>query len=69
MGENKNIWVFVEFKKGVVRGVSLELIGKAKELAEKTQEKVCAVLIGNNDAGKAGDSYTFCRYNIYAIVF
>jgi electron transfer flavoprotein alpha subunit len=48
VGDNKNIWVFVEFKKGVVRGVSLELIGKAKELAEKTQEKVCAVLIGNN---------------------
>ncbi|MHA2399773.1 MAG: electron transfer flavoprotein subunit alpha/FixB family protein [Promethearchaeota archaeon] len=48
MGDHKNIWVFVEFKKGVVRGVSLELIGKAKELTEKTQEKVCAVLIGNN---------------------
>ncbi|MHA2475185.1 MAG: electron transfer flavoprotein subunit alpha/FixB family protein, partial [Promethearchaeota archaeon] len=37
-----------EFKKGVVRGVSLELIGKAKELAEKTQEKICVVLIGNH---------------------
>jgi electron transfer flavoprotein alpha subunit len=48
MGDHKNIWIFVEFKKGVVRGVSLELIGKAKELAERTQEKVCVVLIGNN---------------------
>jgi len=48
MGDHKNIWVFVEFKAGVVRGVSLELIGKAKELAEKTKESVCVVLIGNN---------------------
>ncbi|MHA2121518.1 MAG: electron transfer flavoprotein subunit alpha/FixB family protein [Promethearchaeota archaeon] len=48
MVEYKNIWVFVEIKKGIIRGVSLELIGKAKELAQKTHEKVGVILIGNN---------------------
>ena len=48
MIDHKNIWVIVEFKKGKVRGVSFELLGIAKELAGKLNEKVCVVLIGNN---------------------
>lgn len=48
MVDYKDIWVFVELKKNNIRGVSLELLGKAKELAEKITEKVCVVLIGNN---------------------
>ncbi|MFW9876989.1 MAG: electron transfer flavoprotein subunit alpha/FixB family protein, partial [Candidatus Thorarchaeota archaeon] len=44
----KDIWVFIELKKDKIRGVSLELLGKAKELALKSNEKVCAVLLGNN---------------------
>jgi electron transfer flavoprotein alpha subunit len=48
MAEYKDIWVFIEFKKGNIRGVSFELLGKAKELAKKSNEKVCAVLLGNN---------------------
>ena len=48
MTDYKNIWVIVEFKKGKVRSVSFELIGIAKELAGKLNEKVCVVLIGNN---------------------
>lgn len=48
MAENKDIWVFVEFKKDNIRGVSFELLGKAKELAIKSNEKVGVVLLGNN---------------------
>jgi electron transfer flavoprotein alpha subunit len=48
MGDYKDIWVFIEFKKDVIRGVSFELLGKAKELAKKSNEEVCAVLLGNN---------------------
>jgi len=48
VGDYKDIWVFIEFKKSTIRGVSFELIGKAKELAKKSNEKVCAVLLGNS---------------------
>ncbi|MFX1346609.1 MAG: electron transfer flavoprotein subunit alpha/FixB family protein [Promethearchaeota archaeon] len=48
MGDYKGIWVFVEFKKNTIRSVSFEILGKAKELAKKSNEKVCAVLLGNN---------------------
>jgi electron transfer flavoprotein alpha subunit len=48
MVDNKDIWVFIEIKRDVIRGVSFELLGKAKELAERLKEKVCVVLLGNN---------------------
>ena len=48
MVDNKDIWVFVEIKKDAIRGVSFELLGKAKELATKSNEKVCVVLLGSN---------------------
>ncbi len=44
----KDVWVFVELKKEKIRGVSFELLGKAKELAKKSNEKVCAVIFGSN---------------------
>jgi len=44
----RDVWVFVEFKKDNIRGISFELLGKAKELAKKLNEKVCVILIGNN---------------------
>lgn len=44
----KGIWVFIEQKLGKVQSVSYELLGKARELAEKLNCKVSAVLIGNN---------------------
>ncbi|MFX1277794.1 MAG: electron transfer flavoprotein subunit alpha/FixB family protein [Promethearchaeota archaeon] len=61
MAENKDIWVFIELKKDVIRGVSFELLGKAKELATKSKENVCAVLLGNNLSKIKAD---LCSYGI-----
>ena len=44
---SKGVWVFCEQKKGKVQSVSYELIGKARELADKLGTYVGAVLIGN----------------------
>ena len=49
----KNIWVFCEQRDGEVQSVALELLGVARELAEKTGEKVNAVLLGHNVKDKA----------------
>ncbi len=44
----KGVWVFVEQKKGKVQSVSYELIGKARELADKLDTYVGAVLLGHS---------------------
>ncbi|MCX7927504.1 MAG: electron transfer flavoprotein subunit alpha [Candidatus Omnitrophica bacterium] len=44
----KGVWVFAEQKKGKVQPVVYELLGKARQLAEKLNTYVGAVLIGHN---------------------
>lgn len=44
----KSIWVFAEQRNGELREVSLELLGKARELAEQAQYTVAALLFGHN---------------------
>ena len=46
----KNVYVFVEQREGVIQNVGLELLGKARELADALNEKVYAMLLGH-DAG------------------
>ncbi len=49
----KGVWVFVEQKRGVVQPVAFELLGKARELADKLDVEVAAVLLGHNVKEKA----------------
>ena len=51
----KNIWVFCEQRDGQLQSVALELLGVARELAEKTGEKVCAALLGHDVTEKAAE--------------
>ncbi|MCI1880838.1 MAG: electron transfer flavoprotein subunit alpha/FixB family protein [Sporolactobacillus sp.] len=46
--EYKNIWVFIERNEDQIKNISLEALGKAKELAGMIDQKVFAILIGNN---------------------
>lgn len=46
--ESKGVWVFAEQKKGVLQTVSFELLAKARELAQKLNTQVAAVLLGHN---------------------
>ncbi|NLF41074.1 MAG: electron transfer flavoprotein subunit alpha/FixB family protein [Bacteroidales bacterium] len=50
----KGVFVFVEQRKGEIQNVSLELIGKARDLADQLNDKVYAMLLGHNVADKAG---------------
>jgi len=49
--EYKDIWVYVEHQNGVIKDGSLQLIGKARELASKVNVGVTAVMVGH----KLGD--------------
>ena len=44
----KGVWVWAEQINGQLRNVTLELLGKGRELADKLGEPLCAVLLGNN---------------------
>ena len=44
--EKSQIWVFIEQRGGVVHEVGLELLGKARELAEVSGSTVAAILLG-----------------------
>ncbi|SKC58851.1 electron transfer flavoprotein subunit alpha/FixB family protein [Maledivibacter halophilus] len=48
IAEYKGVFVFAEQREGEIQRVSLELIGKGREIAEKLGETVTAVILGNN---------------------
>ena len=47
--EYKNVFVFAEQREGKIQGVAIELLGKARNLADDLQEEVYAILLGGKD--------------------
>lgn len=45
--EYRGVWVFAEQREGNMQKVSLELLGKGREIADKLGEKLTAVLLGH----------------------
>ena len=48
LAEYKDVYVFAEQRNGKLQNVALELLGKARELADANQEKVVAMLLGKD---------------------
>ena len=44
LSEYKDVYVFAEQREGKIQNVALELLGKARELADANNEKVVAML-------------------------
>lgn len=55
----KDVYVFVEQREGVIQNVAKELLGKARELADKLEEKVYAVLLGHRIEEQAKELFTY----------
>ncbi|MDL2296717.1 electron transfer flavoprotein subunit alpha/FixB family protein [Bacteroidales bacterium OttesenSCG-928-C03] len=49
----KDIYVFIEQREGVIQNVALELLHKARELADTLNEKVVAMFLGHQIANQA----------------
>ena len=64
--EYKGVFVFVEQRKGIIQKVSLELIGKARDLADALNEKVYAILLGSKIADKA---QTLIAHGVDVVVY
>ena len=57
--EYKNLWVFIETEEGKAKSVGFELLTPGRELADKQNEKLVAVVIGQNveDVAKEAIAY------------
>lgn len=55
----KNVYVFVEQREGVIQNVGLELLSKARELADALNEKVYAILLGHNLSNQAQECIAY----------
>ena len=64
---SKNIWVFCEQRDGQLQSVALELLGIARELAAKTNEKVGAILLGHNVADRAKELISYGADEVYMV--
>lgn len=64
--DNRLIFVIGEIRQGQIHSVSLELTGKARELADKIGAKVYTVLLGNNIKSEPEDIF---RYGAEGIIF
>lgn len=51
VADYKGVWVFAEQRDGSLQKVSLELLGKGREIAEKIGVKLTAVLLGEKVSG------------------
>lgn len=61
------VWVFAEQRGGWLNRVSVELLGKAQELARELNHKVAAVLIGDQVSGLADTLIRFGADTVYLV--
>ena len=62
VSEHKGVWVFSE-----AYDLTLEMLGKGRELANKLQTELSAVLLGNNVQDKAGELIKYGADKVYVV--
>ena len=65
----RHVWVFVEYEHGLIHGVSLELLGEGRKLADQLGVEVGAVLLGGDRAslGQAANECFACGADVVYI--
>ncbi|KYZ76984.1 electron transfer flavoprotein subunit alpha [Anaerosporomusa subterranea] len=66
-GSYKGVWVFIEQVEGQARGVGIELLGQARQLADQMKEEVAAVLIGDKVEHLAADLFASGADKVYLV--
>ncbi len=57
--ENPSLWVYLEHNEAGLANVSLELLGKARSLADESQSSLTALLIGHSIEELARHAFTY----------
>ncbi|MGO1372185.1 MAG: electron transfer flavoprotein subunit alpha/FixB family protein [Senegalia sp. (in: firmicutes)] len=61
----KNVWVFAEQRQGKIMKVAIELLGEGRKLAEKTDSKLCAILLGHETDDLARELVAYGADKVY----
>lgn len=62
LSENKGVWVFSD-----KHDLALEILGKAREIADKLQTELAAVLVGRNVEDKANELIKYGADKVYMV--
>ena len=65
--DRKGVWVFAEQREGKLSKVSLELLGKAQELARPLNQKVSALLLGHRVSNLTDTLIRYGAENVYLV--
>ncbi|NLG16053.1 MAG: electron transfer flavoprotein subunit alpha [Fibrobacter sp.] len=63
----KNVAVFIEQREGKISGVSYEMLGEGRKLADGLGEKLIAVLLGNKMQDQANDLVKYGADKVYYV--
>lgn len=61
------VWVYIEQADGHIRGVSHELLGEGRKLADAMKQELAAVLIGNDVEGLTKDLFASGADKVYLV--
>ncbi|MDX8360454.1 MULTISPECIES: electron transfer flavoprotein subunit alpha/FixB family protein [Bacillaceae] len=67
MEENRGVWVFIEQNDGKIEGVSLELLGAGRKLADKLDVSLAGILLGDGVKELSSDIFAFGADEVYVI--
>ncbi|WP_053361986.1 electron transfer flavoprotein subunit alpha/FixB family protein [Bacillus sp. FJAT-27251] len=67
MGENLGVWVFIEVNDQKIEGVSLELLGAGRQLADKLNVPLAGVLLGDGVKNLASDVISYGADIVYVV--
>lgn len=65
--EHRGVWVFIEQNDGIIEGVSLELLGAGRKLADKLEVPLAGVLLGYNVKALSSEVIAFGADEVYVI--
>ncbi len=63
--DHRDVWVFAEQRNGKIAPVTLELLCEGKRLADKLNESLCAILLGDQMEKGANDLISFGAEKVY----
>ena len=63
----QSVWVFAEPREGGLRGVTFELLGEGRRLADELGQELCAVLLGDGIAERAQDLIAHGADRVYLV--
>ncbi|MBM7693136.1 electron transfer flavoprotein alpha subunit [Peribacillus deserti] len=67
MQDNRGVWVYVEQNEGVIEGVSLELLGAGRKLADKLGVPLSGILLGENVKNLADEIIYYGADQVYVV--